>query len=50
MALASNDVSYIIIKAEEGQDVKRKRIERVVKREREDRQVAKKEKESEPIT
>lgn len=50
MALASNDVSYIIIKSDEKNDVKRKKIERVVKKEREEKQVLKKEKESEPIT
>ncbi|KAJ8705003.1 hypothetical protein PYW08_012323 [Mythimna loreyi] len=50
MALASNDVSYIIIKAEDGQDVKRKRLDRAVKKEKEEKQVLKKEKETEPIT
>ncbi|CAB3242588.1 unnamed protein product [Arctia plantaginis] len=51
MTLASNEVSYIIIKAEE-HEAKRKKIERIIKREREvEKQIlAKKEKESEPIT
>ncbi|XP_075990040.1 uncharacterized protein LOC142985639 [Anticarsia gemmatalis] len=56
MTLASNDVSYIIIQSPDGQETQRKRIERVIKREREREEkiekpvVVKKEKETEPIT
>ncbi|KAH9635926.1 hypothetical protein HF086_002486 [Spodoptera exigua] len=49
MALASNDVSYIIIKAEDGPETKKKRIERVGKKDKEEKQVQRKDK-SEPIT
>lgn len=53
MALASNDVSYIIIKSD-APDNRRKRLDRAVKREREEKVekqlLVKKEKETEPIT
>ncbi|XP_022831104.1 zinc finger protein 135-like [Spodoptera litura] len=52
MTLASNDVSYIIIKADEGPETKKKRVERVVKKEKvvkEEKQAPKKDK-TEPIT
>nr|XP_049695842.1 zinc finger protein 568 [Helicoverpa armigera]XP_049695843.1 zinc finger protein 568 [Helicoverpa armigera] len=51
MALASKNVSYIIIKHEEPNDVKRKKIDKGIRqKEREEKPPIKKEKESEPIT
>lgn len=52
MTLASNDVSYIIVKAEDGGTVKRKRLDRAIKKEKEEKaeRVVPKKMKAEPIT